>query len=64
MHVDRKSDTETHTCACVRRDVAKAVNLPSNQKSHFKAKFKAVLNSTGATLVYMVNERGFIRVGF
>lgn len=64
MHVDKKSDTETHTRACVHRDVAKAMNLPSNQKSHLKAKFKAGLNSTGAMLVYTANERDFICVGF
>lgn len=64
MHVDKKSDTETHTCACVHSSAAKAVNLPNNQKSYLKTKFKAVLNSSGAVLIYMVNECGFIRVGF
>lgn len=64
MHVDKKSDTESHTRARVHRDVAEAVTLPSNGKSHLKAKFKAALNSTGATLLYMGNERGFICVGF
>ena len=64
VHVNKKSETETHTRACVHRDVAKAVNLPRNQNSRLKAEFKAVLNSTGAMLVYMVNERGFICVGF
>lgn len=64
VHVNKKSGTEAHTRACVHRDAAKAVNLPSNQKSRLNSKFKAVLNSTGAMLVYTVNESGFICVGF
>lgn len=64
MHVNKKSDTETGTCACVHRDVAKAVSPLGNQKSHLKSKFAAVWNSTGAVLVYTVNECGFICGGF
>lgn len=56
MHADEKSDAEAPH---VHRDLAKAVNLPAHQKLHFRAKFKAVLNSTGAVLVYTVNECGF-----
>lgn len=59
-----RGEIQGHRHMCVHRDVVKVANLPRNQKSPFKAVFEAHSNSAGAVLVYTVQERGFICVGF
>lgn len=64
VHVEEKSDTESHTHACEHTNVAKAVNFARNQKLYLKAESEAVLNSIGTMLAYKVEECGFICIVF